>query len=70
MALRDESRPTEAGLQADDHFGRVARESWLGTRAAKLRPDVLKRDLWDPLEREDFRYQLLLILENLQALER
>ncbi|KAI9793042.1 MAG: hypothetical protein M1816_000940 [Peltula sp. TS41687] len=68
----DESRPTVAELHGDNHFVQVARENWLDTiskRPAKLRQDVLKTDLWEPLEKELFRYRSMLILENLQILE-
>lgn len=71
--LPDESRPTLADLHGDNHFVQVAKENWLDattTRPAKLRYDVLNREVWEPLEKEQFRYRSLLILENLQILEK
>ena len=37
---------------------------------SKVKPDVVKKEIWDVLEREDFPHRSLLILENLQILER
>lgn len=74
-ALRDMELPGDGGpsvgeLQGDNHFVRIARDNWLSSSAGKLRPEVLKRDIWDVLESENFRFRSLLILENLQILEK
>ena len=67
----NESRPTVADLHGDNHYARLARENWSAApRQAKFRQDILKNGLWDPLEKEEFAYRSLLILENLQALEK
>lgn len=68
--LAEESRPTVGDLQGGNHYARVAKENWLETSASKVRPEVLKKDLWDVLEKEHFAFRSLLILENLQILER
>ncbi|CAI6340310.1 unnamed protein product [Periconia digitata] len=65
------ARPTVADLHGENHFAQVARKNWLGTNEAqKVRPEVIKKELWDELEKIDFAYPSLLVLENLQLLER
>lgn len=65
------ARPTVADLHGDNHFAQVARKSWLSaTKAPKVRPEVVKKELWDELEKLGFAYSSLLVLENLQLLER
>ena len=64
------ARPTVADLHGDNHFAQVARKNWLSAKAPKVRPEVIKQELWDELEKVDFAYSALLVLENLQALER
>ncbi|KAF2644900.1 putative DEAD helicases superfamily protein [Massarina eburnea CBS 473.64] len=65
------ARPTVADLHGENHFAQVARKNWLGTdHAPKVRPEVVKKELWDELEKIDFAYPSLLVLENLQLLER
>ncbi|KAF2748206.1 DEAD helicases superfamily protein-like protein [Sporormia fimetaria CBS 119925] len=65
------ARPTIADLHGENHFAQVARKNWLGSaKAPRVRPEVLKKDLWDELERAEFAYPSLLVVENLQLLER
>ncbi len=70
----ENGRPTVADLYGDGHFASLAKQHWLkSTKKAakvKVKPDVVKREIWDVLERENFSYRSLLILENLQILER
>ena len=57
-------------MQSDNHYVQVARENWLAeSLPGKVRQDVLKRDIWDVLESEHFRFGSLLVLENLQMFE-
>ena len=51
---------------------RLADDHWLkdSPRARKVNPEVLKQDIWDVLEKADFVFRSLLILDNLQLLER
>ena len=68
--LEDGTAPVK-DLQGDNHYARVARENWLAESSpSKVRQDVLKRDIWDVLESEHFRFGSLLALENLQMLEK
>ena len=65
------ARPTVADLHGENHFAQVARKNWLGVAdAQKVRPEVVKKELWDELENIDFAYPSLLVLENLQLLEK
>ena len=65
------ARPTVADLHGENAFAQVARTNWLGAaKAPKVRPEVLKKEIWDELEKVDFAYSSLLVLENLQLLER
>lgn len=65
------ARPTVADLNGENHYAQVARKHWLdSSKPPKVRPQVVKDELWDSLERDDFPYPSLLILENLQLLEK
>jgi intron-binding protein aquarius len=72
----DNDRPTVADLQGDNPFAQLAKKYWLdhtkkaGNVQVKVKPEVLKKEIWDVLEQEDFPYRSLLVLENLQILER
>lgn len=74
----------EIPLEIDGEFAQVARDNWLRTTTVsskkqkqvgssskvRVQPAVLKRDIWDVLERESFAYKSLQALEGLQTLER
>lgn len=65
------ARPTVADLHGENHFAQVARKNWLSAKKApRVRPEVVKKELWDELEKADLAYSSLLVLENLQLLER
>jgi intron-binding protein aquarius len=65
------ARPTVADLHGENPFAQVARDNWTNSQGPpKIRQTVVKDDLWDPLERDGFPYMTLLILENLQLLEK
>jgi intron-binding protein aquarius len=58
-------------LDGEAPFAQLAQKHWLKSKkSAKVKPDVLKNEIWDVLEREDFAFKSLLALENLQILER
>jgi intron-binding protein aquarius len=65
------SRPTVADLQSDNnYYAEVAQKHWLGkTKQAAVKPNVVKEELWDKLEKDGFAYGSLLVLETLQVLE-
>ena len=62
-------RPTVDELTGDNHFAQIARKHWLG-KTKKVQPKVVKEDIWDPVEKEGFTYGPLLLLEQLQLLEK
>ncbi|KAF2178882.1 hypothetical protein K469DRAFT_741877 [Zopfia rhizophila CBS 207.26] len=65
------ARPTVADLDGENYFAQIARKNWLsGSKASKVQENVIKKELWDELERTDFAFPSLLVLENLQLLER
>ncbi|KAK4193968.1 P-loop containing nucleoside triphosphate hydrolase protein [Podospora australis] len=66
-------RPTVEDLEGESEFATLARQHWLTTSRktaeVKVKNDVLKREIWDTLEKEDFPLKSLLVLEGLQTLE-
>lgn len=68
----DQNRPTIAELTGDGHFAQLARTYWLNTLSKGNRASVgiIKNEIWDNLEKENFAYGSLLLLENLQILEK
>ena len=66
-----ESRPTVEDFRDDNQWVKLAKASWLGaSNTPKIKQDIIKKDLWDPLEAEGFNLRSLLTLENLNVLER
>lgn len=66
-----DSRPTVEDFRDDNSWVKLAKTHWLKTtKVRKVKQDVLKKDLWDPLEAERFSLRSLLILENLNILEK
>lgn len=67
-------RPTAGDLEGDSEFAALAKQHWLKsskrTTRVKVKNDVLKREIWDTLEKEGFPFKSLLVLEGLQILER
>lgn len=70
--------PTDA-VQEDDgkgqgEFASLAKQHWLKkskrTTKVKVKNDVLKREIWDTIEKDGFQFKSLLALEGLQTLER
>ena len=70
----DDRRPTVADLQGENVFAQLAKKHWLKiskkATKVKVKADVLKTEIWDVLEQEDFAFKSLLVLENLQILEK
>ncbi|KAI9729699.1 MAG: hypothetical protein M1834_006650 [Cirrosporium novae-zelandiae] len=66
-----DTRPTVSDLQGDNHWTELAKKYWLkNTTVKKASQDVLKIQIWDALEAEQFAAKSLLILETLQILEK
>ncbi|KAJ5778320.1 CWF11 family [Penicillium odoratum] len=69
MAQSLESRPTVVDFREDSPWVKLAKAHWLDVKVRKAKPDVIKQQLWDPLEADGFNSRSLLILENLNILE-
>jgi intron-binding protein aquarius len=70
-----DGRPTPAEVEEEEHqFVQLARKHWLKSGKISTKPkvksEVMKKEIWDVLEREGFQYKSLLLLESLQTLER
>lgn len=70
MAQSLESRPTVVDFREESPWVQLAKAHWLNAKVRKAKPDVIKKQLWDPLEAEAFNWRSLLILENLNILEK
>lgn len=70
MAQSLESRPTVVDFREDSPWVKLAKTHWLDVKVRKVKPDVIKKQLWDPLEAESFSSRSLLVLENLNVLEK
>ena len=54
-----------------EQWHQLAEKHWLGSqKSRKVRAEVIKKEIWDVLEKEDFAYSSLLTLEGLGLLER
>ena len=69
-----DGRPTVADLQGGHPFAQLAHKHWLKpskkSAKVKVKEDVLKSEIWDLLVQENFAFNSLLVLENLQILEK
>ncbi|KAG2417127.1 hypothetical protein HFD88_008345 [Aspergillus terreus] len=71
MAHGLDSRPTVEDFREDSAWVQLAKTHWLKTsKVRKVKQDVIKKDLWDALEAENFSFRSLLTLENLNILEK
>lgn len=66
----DDGRPTVSDLQGADPLAQAAMKHWANNKSTKFKPNAVKTDFYDVLENEGFRYRSLLILEQLQFLEK
>lgn len=70
MAQSLDTRPTVVDFREDNPWVQLAKAHWLDKKVRKVKPDVIKKQLWDPLEAENFSNRSLLVLENLNVLEK
>ena len=55
----------------DSHWAILGKKHWFKpVKSRKVKNEVIKSELWDVLEQENFEYRSLLILESLQLLEK
>jgi len=58
-------------LGEEYRWTQLAEKHWLKpVKSKKVKPEVVKKEIWDILEQQDFQFQSLLVLENLQLLEK
>ncbi|KAL4965357.1 RNA helicase aquarius [Aspergillus stella-maris] len=70
MAPGLDSRPTVEDFRDDSPWVQLAKTHWRDSKKVrKVKHDVIKKDLWDPLEADNFSFRSLLTLENLNVLE-
>lgn len=57
--------------ELEESWRSLAQETWkkATTRAHKVRADVLKEKIWDPLAKQEFSHGALAVLESLGLLE-
>ncbi|PCG97984.1 CWF11 family [Penicillium occitanis (nom. inval.)] len=71
MAKNLETRPSVSDLEGDNRWAALAQKHWLKqSKIRKVKQDVIKNEIWDPLEAEGFTARSLLTLENLNILEK
>jgi intron-binding protein aquarius len=70
LSNTEDGRPTIKELHGDGPFTKAAQRWWLREKPAKFNPEILKTEFYDPLEHGKFGFKSLLILENLQFLEK
>ncbi|EFR04302.1 intron-binding protein aquarius [Nannizzia gypsea CBS 118893] len=71
MARNPDVRPTVNDFQDENPWVSLAKAHWLKpSKVRKARPEVIKNEIWDPLQRDGFPLHSLLILENLHILEK
>lgn len=70
----DDVRPGMADVEGANAFAQLAKKHWLKSSKkmakVKVKADVLKAEIWDVLEAENFAFKSLLLLENTQVLEK
>ena len=55
----------------DNHWAQLAKKHWpKPAKSKKTKPEVIRKEIWDVLEEEAFQFRSLLMLENLQLLEK
>ena len=58
-------------LEEDNYWTQLARKNWpTPTKSRKVKSEVIKNEIWDVLEQENFVFRSLLLLEALQLLEK
>lgn len=71
MTSGGDNRPELEDLEGENEWTQLARKHWAKpVKTRKVKPDVIKKEIWDVLEKEGFQFRSLLILESLQLLEK
>ena len=71
MAALQEPGVGNGDIEGESHWSTLAHKHWSRTvKSGRVKPDVIKKDIWDVLEEEGFSLRSLLQLESLQLLEK
>ena len=63
--------PAGEELEDDNRWIQLAQKHWLKpSKSGKVKPEVIKNEIWDVLEAEGFLFRSLLQLEHSQLLEK
>lgn len=69
--LGGDDAPNVEELDDENHWILLARKHWSeSVELKKVKPGVIKKDIWDRLDNENFEFRSLVTLENLQLLEK
>ena len=69
--LRADDAPTVEELHDPGHWTSLARQHWANSvDLRRVKMEVIKNEIWDRLESENFEFRSLVTLENLQLLEK
>ena len=67
----DDGRPDINDFEGENEWTQLARKYWNSSiTPRKVNNEVIRNEIWDVLENQSFPFRSLLILENLQLLER
>ena len=70
VASQESDQPDVTDLK-EGHWFTLAQKHWARpTNPRKVKAEVIKTELWEALEKEDFQLRSLLVLESLQLLEK
>ena len=72
--MAEGDHPCVGDLGNSNYWADLAGEHWAKTskvsKAKKIKPEVIKKKIWDVLEQENYHFRSLLMLESLQLLEK
>lgn len=74
MPETEESKEHLSGAEVlgeENQWTQVAEKHWSKpVKSRKVKAEVVKKEIWNVLEQEEFQFRSLLVLENLQLLEK
>ncbi len=71
QGLGEDGAPGVQELDDEGHWTSLATQHWSKlVDLRKIRPEVVKKEIWDKLESLNFEFRSLVMLENLQLLEK
>lgn len=71
MVDQPEAGLAHSSIEQSNHWTQLADKHWRkNTKSKKVKPDVVKKEIWDVLEAESFPTPWLIQLEGSQLLEK